>query len=79
MSSCQADLPLTQFHVKAQDQRGDMLIDETITSLENGFIELWLPRNQIINLIIQYSDKIATGKIETFKDSKTCVTTFQLQ
>jgi hypothetical protein len=50
-----------------------------MTTLQNGFMELWLPRNRRIILEVKRGDLIAKGMIETFPDSKTCVTTFQLQ
>ncbi len=50
MSSCQGELPNRPFNVKAVDKNGEILVDETITTLRNGFFELWLPRNRIIML-----------------------------
>ncbi|OHE23930.1 MAG: hypothetical protein A2Z43_04485 [Syntrophobacterales bacterium RBG_19FT_COMBO_59_10] len=67
------------FYVKAIDQDGNVLVDEVITTLQNGFFELYLPRNRRIILEVKRGDLTAKGVIETFPDSKTCVTTFQLQ
>jgi hypothetical protein len=79
MSSCQGELPQKEFEVKAVDQDGNVLVDETIATLRNGFFELWLPRNSIIDLTIQGFNRSAQGPIETFINSNTCITTFQLQ
>ena len=79
MSSCQGELADKQFDVKAIDQDGTVLIDETMTTLQNGFFELWLPRNREIDLTIRGFDRTATGKIYTYYTSKTCITTFQLR
>jgi hypothetical protein len=79
MSSCQGELPEKKFDVRATDQDGNVLVDETVATLKNGFFELWLPRNRSINLIIQGSDRQAEGRIETFVNSKTCVTTMRLR
>jgi hypothetical protein len=49
-----------------------------MATLRNGFIDLWLPRNRKIELTIEGLNRKAQGTIETFDDSKTCVTTFQL-
>lgn len=68
-----------RFYVKALDQEGNVLVDETIATLPNGFFELWLPRNRRIMLSIQGGNLTGKGVIETFPDSKTCVTTIQLQ
>ena len=56
-----------------------MLVDETITTLRNGFFELWLPRERRIVLHIEALNRKAIGMIETFDHSKTCVTTFRLR
>lgn len=79
MSSCQAELPKKEFYVKAVDQDGNVLVDETIVTLRNGFFELWLPRNRKIGLRVQGLNRTAKGIIKTFDDSKTCITTFQLR
>ncbi len=79
MSSCQGELAQKPFYVTAVDQDGNMLVNETVTTLRNGFFELWLPRKRIIDLSIQGLNRSAQGKIKTFDASKTCVTTFRLQ
>jgi hypothetical protein len=68
-----------EFYVRAVDQDGNVLVDETIATLRNGFFELWLPRNRRIELRIQGLNRKAKGTIETFDDSKTCITTFRLR
>jgi len=79
MSSCQAEFPEKEFYVKAVDQDGNVLVDETIATLRNGFFELWLPRNRKIGLRVQGLNRTAKGLITTFDDSETCITTFRLQ
>ncbi len=79
MSSCQGELTKKKFYVRAVDEDGNILFDEIVSTLANGFLELWLPRNRTIELRIQGSYRKAIGTIETFDHSKTCITTFQLQ
>ena len=79
MSSCQGELIEKEFDVIAIDQDGNALVYKSMTTLRNGFFELWLPRNRRINLKIQGLNRKAEGTIETFDDSKTCITTFQLR
>jgi hypothetical protein len=79
MSSCQGELAQRAFYVTAVDQDGNLLVNETVTTLRNGFFELWLPRKRIIDLSIQGLNRSAQGKITTFDASKTCVTTFRLR
>jgi hypothetical protein len=79
MSSCQGELPEKALYVTAVDQNGNLLVNQTVTTLRNGFFELWLPRERIIDLKIQGFNRVAKGIITTFDASKTCVTTFRLQ
>jgi hypothetical protein len=79
MSSCQGELPNMEFLVKAVDQKGQILFNNTITTLRNGFFELWLPRDRMAELSIQGMNRTTKGLIGTFDDSMTCVTTFQLK
>lgn len=79
MSSCQGELAKKDFAVKAVDEDGSVLIDKTVSTMRNGFFELWLPRDRLIELEIRRRGRIAKGTIETFNKSKTCITTFRLR
>ncbi len=57
----------------------DDLFTGTIKTLQNGFFELWLPRNHKINLNIEREGLAANGTIETLESGMTCITTFRLQ
>jgi len=78
MSSCQGELPEKEFTVIAVDQNGRVLVNGTMTTLKNGFLELWFPRDRRIELTIQRFKQKGRGIIDTFDNSKTCVTTFRL-
>ena len=79
MSSCQGELANQSFDVKAVDKNGKILVDGLVTTLRNGFFELWLPRDRMIMLQIKGLNRKAIGGISTYDNSKTCVTTFQLK
>jgi hypothetical protein len=79
MSSCQGELPDTTFDVSAVDQNGNTVFSGPITTLKNGFFELWLPRDRDIQLTVRGLGRKAEGRIATFADSRTCITTFQLK
>ncbi len=68
-----------KFDVTATDLKGKILVNETVTTLKNGFFELWLPRDLGIILKIQGSGRQALKRIGTFDGSDTCVTTFRLR
>lgn len=79
ISDCRSELVDVEIRVLAEAQDGTVLMDETLRTAANGFIELWLPRNIEINLTLEAQDKRTTGKITTYDNSNTCVTTFKLQ
>jgi len=79
LSSCQGELAGKKFQVKAVDQEGKVIIVGTRTTLRNGFFELWVPRNRHIELAIKSLNRSAKGTIETYDNSPTCITTFQLK
>ena len=79
MSSCQGELAEKPFDVLAVDQHGKVLVDAKVSTLRNGFFELWLPRDRRIELAIYGMNRRAKGFIGTFDSSRTCITTFQLK
>ena len=79
MSSCQGELPQTTFNVKAVDQSGSVVTAMPVSTLKNGFMELWLPRDRMINLTIEGLNRSVSGIITTSDGSDTCITTMQLQ
>ena len=72
-------MAIKSFEVKGLDQNGEIVIDQTVNTLRNGFMELWLPRKRMISLSIKHMDVAAKGFLATFDNSPTCVTTFQLK
>jgi hypothetical protein len=78
MSGCQGELIEKRVKVTATLADGVVLLDEEITTMKNGFLELWLPRNREITVTMEALGRRAEGRIGTFPDSNTCITTFQL-
>lgn len=78
LTGCQGELVEKDFDVHIQDAEGNVVMDETITSFENGFIDLWLPRDRTYQVKIDYDGKTVESEISTFKGDNTCVTTMQL-
>ena len=79
ISSCDAELKSTNVKVVAITAGGKTVINKTMKTAPTGFLDLWLPRNQAINITVSAKGKSATGKIFTNRDSKTCETTFKLE
>ncbi|WP_148629480.1 CueP family metal-binding protein [Bacillus sp. E214] len=78
LTGCQGELVNKDFNVYIQDEDGKVIVDETMTSLENGFIDIWLPREKTYQVRINYGEKTSETTISTFKDDNTCITTMQL-
>ncbi|RDU37630.1 hypothetical protein DRW41_07245 [Neobacillus piezotolerans] len=78
MTGCQGELANEEFSVYIEDEKGNAVINETVKSLANGFIDLWLPRNQTYNVKIDYSGKTVEAELSTFDNDPTCITTMQL-
>lgn len=79
ISGCRGELVDVDTKVLAVDQEGTVLVDETFRTADNGFFELWLPRNSDISLTLEANGKKAKGVITTYETSNTCVTTFMLE
>lgn len=78
LTGCQGELVKEEMTVKITDSSGDLVIDDTITTLENGFIDLWLPRDDEYTVFIEKDGKTSEQMISTNKGDYTCVTTMQL-
>ena len=78
LTGCQGEMVNADFDVMIQDEEGNVIVDETMTSLDNGFIDIWLPRNQTYQVKINYGEKATESKVSTFEGDNTCITTMQL-
>lgn len=67
-----------EFDVLIEDEEGNVILDETLTSQANGFIDLWLPRDKTYQVTITQNGKAAELELSTFEGDDTCVTTMQL-
>ncbi len=78
MSGCQGELVDVEMQVRATLPDGTIVLDESIRTGANGFLDLWLPREQAIVLSVATEGYAAEGFLTTFADSATCITTVQL-
>lgn len=47
--------------------------------MKNGFIDLWLPRNQEFSVKMTDGDLETEEVLSTYEDSRTCITTMQFK
>ncbi len=80
LTTCAGEIQNADVHMLVTDaDSGDVLIDETRTTFDNGFVGLWLPRNIDVTVAIEYDGRSATTDLSTSSDDDaTCVTTMQL-
>ncbi|WP_249872172.1 CueP family metal-binding protein [Oceanobacillus saliphilus] len=78
LTSCQGEMVEEEFNVYIEDTEGNVMVDETMKTMANGFIDLWLPRDETYNVTITQDGKSAESVISTFEGDNTCITTIQL-
>lgn len=78
LTGCQGELADKEFDVLIQDKEGNVVVEKTMTSLANGFIDLWLPRDKTFQVEIKHEGKTVESEITTFEGDNTCITTMQL-
>lgn len=78
LTGCQGELADADFDIYIEDQDGKVIVDKTMKSLSNGFVDLWLPRNKNYTIKIGYDGKQAEAEFSTFENDNTCITTIQL-
>lgn len=75
LSSCQGELVNKQVHAVITDKNGNEIINSEMTTMENGFIGVWLPSDIEATVTVSYNGLIAQAPITTYADSETCLTT----
>lgn len=78
MTGCQGEMVEDEFDVYIEDMDGNVIVDETLKSQPNGFIDLWLPRNKTFKTTIEHDGKVVESELSTFENDPTCITSMQL-
>lgn len=79
LTGCRGELMNEEMDVKIIDEDGEVHVDETLTTLENGFLDFWLPRDKSYTLEINYEEKTVESDFSTFENDSTCLTELQLK
>lgn len=78
--TCRGELVNKEIHVKVVDELGNVILEDDVTTFNNGFVGIWLPRNVEATITVTYKNLEASAPITTYLDSETCLTTpLQLQ
>lgn len=80
LTTCKGEQRNTEMKVSVTDKAtGESVLDETLTSFDNGFVGLWLPRGLDATLNVEVDGRSATQEISTkASDDATCLTTLHL-
>lgn len=77
--TCRGELKNETFSIQVIDQETNQIIfDDVVTSANNGFIGLWLPKGKTLSIWVHYEGYSGFANIETHRSSPTCLTTLQL-
>lgn len=79
LSSCTGELKNTAFKVKIIDQSGNVIVSNNMTSYQNGFIGVWLPRNITGTINVTYNGLTAVTPFATGAKNQTCLTNVKLE
>lgn len=78
LTGCQGEMVEEEFDIEIRDSKGEIVIDENMETMENGFIDLWLPRDENFSINISHNGKMAESSFSTYEGDNTCITTIQL-
>lgn len=79
LTGCQGEMVEETFMVEVIDSEGNLVMEEKLQTMENGFIDLWLPRHEDYQVRMTHDGKTAEGIISTADGAQTCITTMQLK
>lgn len=79
LTGCQGELTNQEFVLTITDSSGTIIMNQQKqVSGDNGFIDLWLPRNDTYTVKVEQDGKTAEQTISTFANDDTCISTMQL-
>ncbi len=80
LTTCVGEMQAEEIQVLVTDTAtGEVLVDDTMTTFDNGFLGLWLPRDLDVEVTIEQDGLSATSVVSTSnEDDATCITTMQL-
>lgn len=79
LTTCRGELANTEVRLSLVADDGEVLVDETRTTFDNGFTGLWLPRGIEGELTVEADGRTGTATLSTVGDEDaTCVTTLRL-
>lgn len=78
LATDQGELANREMHFTLTDDGGQTLVDESLTTYDNGFIGFWLPKDKTGKVTVTSEGKTGSADFSTTKDSPTCIGNLQL-
>ena len=80
LTTCLGELRNEQVHVTVTDRAtGESVVDDTLTTFDNGFVGLWLPRGMTGDITVEHDGRRATSPVSTENaDDLTCLTSLRV-
>ncbi len=79
LTTCQGELVDQEIQVRiVDDATGEVLVDEQVTTFENGFAGFWLPRDVEGSIEVEHDGLTSEVDFSTGDEGATCLTTLQL-
>lgn len=78
LTTCLGELSNEDVQVTVTNEAGEVVVDEELTTFDNGFVGLWLPRDLQGTLRVSAEDGTGQVPVSTGTDDPTCLTTIQL-
>ncbi|ERJ13125.1 CueP family metal-binding protein [Haloplasma contractile] len=76
--TCRGELQNETVNVEIKDSTGTILINDQYTTMDNGFIGIWLPKNMDVTITVNHQGLTATQEISTYSGDNTCLTTLKM-
>lgn len=80
LTTCLGELRNEQVHVTVTNwATGESVVDDTLTTFDNGFVGIWLPRGMTGDITVEHEGRRATAPVSTANsDDLTCLTSLRL-
>ncbi|MFF1530953.1 CueP family metal-binding protein [Cellulomonas sp. NPDC058312] len=79
LTTCTGEMGGEEITVRVVDDRtGEVYVDETSRTHDNGFAGFWLPRDISATITVTAAGRSAETSVETGPDDLTCLTSLQL-
>lgn len=78
LTTCLGELTNEDIGVRIVDESGEVLVEEQVTTFDNGFAGFWLPRDVEGTIEVTYDGRTGQNAFSTGEEGATCLTTLRL-